>query len=96
MSFAGEAKKDGAELRVDQIKPKDVGGNATIANGLTLCSQHYLMNQRVGLTETAKEMFNRLHKLAIMEKNEDIQDFCSDVLQTYEDHDINGHIEWVK
>ncbi len=39
-------------------------------------------------------MFIRLYELSKIENNKMFQDFCADVLQTYEDHDINGHIEW--
>jgi predicted RNA-binding protein Jag len=29
-------------------------------------------------------------------KNEELKKFCADVLETYEKHDINGHIVWEK
>lgn len=41
-------------------------------------------------------MFIRLYELAKKEKNKTLQDFCAHILQVYEDHDINGHIEWKK
>lgn len=41
-------------------------------------------------------MFIRLYELAKKEQNKTLQDFCADVLQTYENHDINGHIQWKK
>lgn len=41
-------------------------------------------------------MFIRLYELAKKENNETLQDFCSDILRTYETHNINGHIEWEK
>ena len=94
--ICGRSEKDGVELRVDHIKPKDRGGKATVANGVTLCSQHDFMKENSDLTETAKRMFICLYELAKEENYEEIQDFCADVLQIYEDHDINGHIEWIK
>ncbi len=38
--ICGRGKKDGVELHVDHIKPKDRGGQATIENGQILCAQH--------------------------------------------------------
>ena len=94
--ICGRSKTDGAELHVDHIKPKDQGGKATIANGQTLCAQHNFMKKNLNQTEMAKRMFIRLYEFAKQEKYQEIENFCADVLQVYEDHDINGHIEWVK
>jgi len=94
--ICGRGKKEGVDLQVDHIKPKDLGGQATIENGQTLCAQHNFIKKNLKQTETGKKMFIRLYELAKKEKNETLQDFCVDVLQTYEDHDINGHIEWKK
>ena len=92
--ICGRGKKDGVELHVDHIKPKDRGGQATIENGQILCAQHNFIKKNLGQTETGKKMFIRLYELSKIENNKMFQDFCADVLQTYEDHDINGHIEW--
>lgn len=92
----GKGKKDGVELHVDHIKPKDFGGEAIIENGQTLCSQHNFMKKNLNQTETGKKMFIRLYELVKKEKNEKLIQFCSDVLEVYEKHDINGHIVWKK
>ena len=47
-------------------------------------------------TETGKKMFIRLYELAKSEKNEELMKFCADILNTYEKHNINGHIVWKK
>lgn len=92
----GRGLKDGVELHVDHIKPKDRGGEATIENGQTLCGQHNYQKKMLNQTETGKKMFIRLYDLAKAEKNKELMKFCADVLETYEKHDINGHIEWKK
>lgn len=92
----GRGIKDGVELHVDHIKPKDKGGEATIENGQVLCGQHNYQKKMLNQTETGKKMFIRLYELAKAEKNEDLMKFCEDVLGTYERHNINGHIEWKK
>lgn len=92
--ICGRGKKDGVELHVDHIKPKDFGGEATIENGQTLCSQHNFIKKNLRQTETGKKMFIRLYDLAKSEKNEELKKFCADILETYERYKINGHIIW--
>ena len=92
----GKGLRDGVELHVDHIKPKDKGGEATIENGQVLCGPHNYQKKMLNQTETGKKMFIRLYDLAKAEKNEELMKFCADVLQTYERHDINGHIVWKK
>ena len=94
--ICGRGKKDGVDLHIDHIKPKDFGGEATIENGQTLCAQHNFIKKNLKQTETGKKMFIRLYELAKSEKNEELIKFCADVLETYEKHDINGHIVWEK
>src|SRR3989344_8559301 len=94
--ICGRGKKDGVELHIDHIKPKDFGGEATIENGQTLCAQHNFIKKNLKQTETGKKMFIRLYELAKSEKNKELMKFCADVLETYERYDINGHIIWQK
>lgn len=94
--ICGRGVKDGVELHVDHIKPKDLGGEATIENGQTLCSQHNFIKKNLKQTETGKKMFIRLYELAKSESNDELVKFCSDVLETYEKHNINSHIVWKK
>jgi len=92
--ICGRGKKEGVELQVDHIKPKSLGGEATIENGQTLCAQHNFMKKYLNQTETGKKMFIRLYELAKKENNKDLIKFCEDILKTYEKYNINGHIVW--
>jgi len=92
----GKGKKEGAELHIDHIKPKYLGGKATIDNGQTLCSQHNFIKKSLNQTETGKKMFIRLYELAKKEDSKELIKFCKDILETYERHNINGHIVWNK
>ena len=94
--ICGSGEREGVDLHTDHIKPKDLGGEATIENGQTLCAKHNFIKRNLNQTETGKKMFIRLYELAKKEKNEPLQEFCNEILQTYEDHNINGHIEWEK
>lgn len=92
--ICGRGKKDGIELHIDHIKPKYLGGKSTVENGQTLCAQHNFIKKNLKQTETGKKMFIRLYELAKKENNEELKKFCTDVLETYEKHNINGHIVW--
>jgi hypothetical protein len=39
-------------------------------------------------------MFIRLYELEKQQEDKETMDFCADVLETFERHNINGHIEW--
>jgi len=94
--ICGKGIKDGVEMHIDHIKPKDFGGKATIENGQTLCAQHNFLKKNFKQTETGKKMFIRLYELAKNEGNQELLRFCTDVLETYEKHNINDHIVWEK
>lgn len=90
----GMGKKEGVELHVDHIIPKDFGGEATIENGQTLCSRCNFLKKNLKQTESGKKMFIRMYKMAKKEKNKEILDFCSDLLKVYEKYKVNGRIKW--
>ena len=94
--ICGKGRADGVELQVDHIKPKDLGGEATIENGQTLCAQHNFMKKNFNQTETGKKMFIRLYNLAKKEGNKELLDFCTQILEVFEKNNINGHIIWEK
>ncbi|MYB58499.1 MAG: HNH endonuclease [Gemmatimonadetes bacterium] len=94
--ICGRGKRDGYELHVDHIKPKDRGGRAVITNGQTLCSQHNMMKKNLNQTETGKKMFMRLYELTKEQGEEELYNFCADILRIYEKHGINSHIRWKK
>ena len=94
--ICGKGRANGVELHVDHIKPKDLGGEATIENGQTLCAQHNFIKKNMKQTETGKKMFIRLYELAKKKSDKGLQKFCSEILTVYEKYNINGHIEWKK
>jgi len=94
--ICGKGKADGVEIHADHIRPKELGGEATIENGQTLCGAHNYQKKLYKQTETGKKMFIRLYELAKKNKDIKLQRFCVDVLSTYEKHCINSHIKWGK
>ncbi len=92
--ICGRGEKEGYELHADHIKSRELGGKAIIENGQTLCSQHNIMKKALKQTETGKKMFIRLYDLAKKEKNDRLIKFFTEVLEVYENNEINCHIIW--
>lgn len=96
-SYCGLGKKEGLELHVDHIKPRELGGKSEVTNGQVLCGKHNYIKKIASQTETGKKMFINLLELA--KKSDDknrieVIEFCEDILSVFEKHGINGHIEW--
>lgn len=94
--ICGRTEKEGYELHVDHILPKDKGGKATLENGQTLCSICNFRKKNYNQTESGKKMFIRLWETAKRINDEETQKFCEEILKTYDKYNINGHIEWKK
>ncbi len=94
--ICGLGKKNGVELHVDHIKPKDLGGLAILENGQTLCASHNFLKKNYKQTEFGKKMFIRLRDSAIVQGDDKIVKFCEAILNVFDEFDINGHIEWKK
>jgi 5-methylcytosine-specific restriction endonuclease McrA len=92
--ICGRGRQDGYEIHADHIIPKDLGGKAEVWNGQTLCSIHNFRKKNYKQTETGKRMFIRLYELAKSLEDEKMMRFCEEILEVFEKHNINGHIEW--
>lgn len=92
--ICGLGTDDGVELQVDHIRPKDLGGKAEIDNGQTLCAKHNFRKSNYGQTEVGKKMFIILYNTAKKIKDNEILDFCAEVLEVYERRHIDDHIVW--
>lgn len=94
--ICGLGKKEGVELHIDHIKPKDLGGKATLQNGQTLCARHNFLKKNLKQTETGKKMFIQMLETAKENDDKGLVAFLKEVLEMYEKHNINGHIVWKK
>lgn len=94
--ICGRSSKEGYELHVDHILPKDKGGKATLENGQTLCSICNFRKKNYNQTESGKKMFIRLWETAKRIGDTETKKICEEILKTYEKFNINGHIEWKK
>ena len=91
--ICGRGPQNGYEIHADHIIPKDLGGKAEISNGQTLCSIHNFRKKNYKQTETGKKMFIHLYELSKEIGDKNTMRFCEEVLETFEKHHVNDHIE---
>ena len=92
--ICGLGIENGVELHVDHILPKDKGGQATLENGQTLCAKHNFRKKNYGQTEMCKKLFVTMYDIARRTEDADTMGFCSDILEVFEKHNVDDHIEW--
>ena len=92
--ICGKGERDGVEIQADHIKPKDLGGKATIENGQTLCATHNFRKKNLKQTETGKKMFIRLYQLSDSIGDHEMRDFCRNIIEVFEEHNMNDHVKW--
>ncbi|MBM4463659.1 MAG: HNH endonuclease [Chloroflexi bacterium] len=88
----GKGIADGVEIHADHIKPKDRGGDNSVENGQTLCTQHNNIKKNYSQTEAGKRYFIRIYEKALASDDQNMIRFCKDVFDAYNRHGINGHI----
>lgn len=85
--------REGMEIHVDHIKPKDKGGKATLDNGQILCSQHNFLKKNFGQTTLGKRYFIRLLKTSNKIGDKNIIAFCEEVLKLFDKYNIDTEIK---
>ena len=93
--WCGIGKREGEELHVDHIKPRDKGGKSTLENGQTLCPKHNNIKKNYGQTEAGKRFFINLHRRAVSIGDKNMEKFCNDILNVYDQHNIDIQIKRV-
>jgi len=92
--ICGRGLAEGVELQVDHIRPRSLGGDASIENGQTLCSSHNYRKKKLDQISMGADMFRRLHDAALKSSAENPQEakkvieFCSRVLDLYAEFDF--------
>ncbi|OHA87736.1 MAG: HNH endonuclease [Candidatus Zambryskibacteria bacterium RIFCSPLOWO2_01_FULL_39_39] len=90
--ICGRGVAEGMDIHADHVKPKDRGGKATVENGQTLCSQHNFLKKNLGQTTLGKRYFIRLHKASIKAQDQNLIDFCKEVLDLFDKYGIDTQV----
>ncbi|MBI2508042.1 HNH endonuclease [Candidatus Woesearchaeota archaeon] len=86
-ALCGKGLKEGAELHIDHIKPKDKGGKATLDNGQTLCSECNILKKRYGTTDFLRKYSHKILKIARKYEDKEVIDFFEDILEVIKKHE---------
>ena len=92
--ICGHGQAEGFELHVDHIRSRERGGQSTLKNGQTLCSDHNMFKKNHNQTEMSKRLFIKLYKTSKAKNDYKIQNFCCDILKIYQKHKIDTHIKF--
>ncbi len=88
----GKGLMDGVEIHADHIKPLDKGGDNSLENGQTLCSQHNLLKKNYSQTEFGKRLLIKLYEKAKRINDEKMLRFCKSIFDVYDEYDVDTHI----
>ena len=88
----GRGRKDGVEICADHIKPKNKGGDNTIENGQTLCTEHNLIKKNLSQTEAGKKFVIKMYENAVNAGDQKMIRFCKELFDVYDKEGINSHI----
>ncbi len=88
----GLGREDGVEIVADHVRPKDRGGDNSIENGQTLCTQHNLLKKNYSQTEAGKRFFIKVYEMAVASGDKRMIKFCRDIFDVYNEYGVNEHI----
>ncbi len=79
----GRGLEDGIEIHVDHKVPLSRGGDNSIENGQTLCSEHNLLKKNYSQTEFGKRLVIDLYEKALKIGDNRIIKFCKSIFDVY-------------
>ena len=82
-------KKEGLDLQIDHIKPRDRGGKSTLDNGQTLCSRCNFLKKNMSMKSLGKKIFQNLLKQSIKTKNSEMTKIAKEFLKLFERYKLN-------
>ena len=77
----GNGLHNGYEICADHIKPQAKGGQSTLENGQTLCSEHNLMKKRYGTTDFLAKYCKVMIEKAKQFKDEKVLKMFNEILE---------------
>ena len=90
--LCGRGRRDGVELVVDHITPKDKGGSGSVDNGQTLCMECNLMKKNYNHTQAGKRFFIRMYEKAQRSGDKKTLNFLKAVFDVYDRFGVDKDI----
>ena len=77
------------EICADHIKPQAKGGQSTLENGQTLCSEHNLMKKRYGTTDFLKKYSGTMIERARQYGDTKTENLFKEILEVLKKHNLS-------
>lgn len=91
--ICGRGREHGVEICADHKVAKDKGGDNSIENGETLCTEHNLLKKNYSMRECGKLFYIRLYESAMKNNDQRMIKFCIDVFDVYDKYQVDTHID---
>lgn len=85
----GRSSSEGFELMIDHMKPESMGGEASLANGMTLCTRCNNIKSNYSALIFGKKMFEKYLEVAETKKEEKDILFFKELLDVFNKHGQN-------
>jgi len=79
---------EGVRLMIDHIAPQSKGGEATLENGMVLCTQCNNKKSNYSGSSFGKKMFKIYLKIAMKENDKKNEAFFKEIISVFEKHSI--------
>lgn len=95
-AVCGLGEKDGVKLHIDHLKPKELAGEHTIENGQVLCEKHHFLLKEYKHKSLGKQFIINQYERAKYINDKEVMALSLELLEIFEKHGIDSHIEWKK
>lgn len=87
-AVCGNGRHNGYEIHADHIRPRSKGGQSTLENGQTLCSDHNILKKNYGTVDFFKKYSEKMLKRAQKLKDRKTEAFFKEILKVVEKYNL--------
>ena len=85
----GNGLHNGYDICADHINPQSKGGQSTLENGQTLCSEHNLMKKKYGAVDFLGKYSKKMIQIAKENNDEKVEKMFKEILETLKKYGLS-------